>query len=186
MTCVAHLGHTGPPGTPPCPPNGARACPFGPGGPPTIRGGHRRRLPGQHPDPTLGGCRLAPGPPETLGKACHLALCRRDGDPFRRRTCDGLTPGPHTRGASSLQVKREHVDSHHGRSDPVSPKRPLALSRETCPTDAKFESFRCRSIFDRPVTQQRQPRSRDVPGTSKSPGRPPVRCRILCKPDLDH
>jgi len=27
--------------------------------PPTIRGGHRRRRPGQHPGPTLGGCRLA-------------------------------------------------------------------------------------------------------------------------------
>ena len=111
--------------------------------------------------------------------------------PRRLRTeyppqCDGRAPGPHTRGTSSLPVKRGHVDSRQGRSDPVSPKRPPALAREICPTDAYIESFRWRSTCDRPVTHQPQPRSRDFPGTSKSPGRPPVKGLILCKPDLDH
>ena len=78
------------------------------------------------------------------------------------------------------------MDSRHGRSDPVSPKRPLALAREICPTDLYFEAFRWRSTCDRPVTHQPQPRSRDIPGTNKSPGRPPVKGLILCKPDLDH
>jgi len=32
-----------PPDTHPCPPRGDGACPLGPGGAPTIRGGHRRR-----------------------------------------------------------------------------------------------------------------------------------------------
>ena len=84
------------------------------------------------------------------------------------------------------QSRRGHVDSRHGRSDPVSPKRPLALAREICPTNAYFESSRWRSTCDRPVTHHPQPRSRDFPGTSKSPGRPPVKGLILCKPDLDH
>jgi len=48
-----------PPDTPPCPPHGDGACPLGPGGPPTIRGGHRRHRTGKHPGPTLGGCQLA-------------------------------------------------------------------------------------------------------------------------------
>jgi len=162
--------------------------PLAPAGhPPTIRGGHRRRQPGQHPGPTLRGMPVSRlGPPSTLGHARPLALGRRDGDPFRRGNCDGRTPGPHTRGTRYLPVKRGHVDSRQGRSDPVCPKRPLALARESCPTVAYFESFRWRSTCDRPVTHQPQPRSCGLPGTSKSPGRPPVKGQILCKPDLDH
>jgi len=116
---------------------------------------------------------------------------RRDGASSRvpdapPHRCDGRTPGAHTRGASSLPVKRGHVDSRHGRSDAASPKRPLALAREICPTDIYFESFPWRSTSDHHVAHQPQPRSRDFPGTSKSPGGPPVKGRILCKPDMDH
>jgi len=100
--------------------------------------------------------------------------------------CDGRTPGPHIRGTSSLPVKRGQVDLRHGQSDPVSPKRPLALAREMSPTDTYFESFRWRSTCDHPVARQPQQRSCDFPGTSKSPGRPPVTGQIMCKPDLDH
>jgi len=100
--------------------------------------------------------------------------------------CDGRTPGPHTRGTSSLPVKRRHVDSRHGRLDPVSPERPLALAREICPTNTYCESFLWRSTCDHLVAHQPQPRFRDFPGFSKSPGRPPVTGLILCQPDLDH
>jgi len=100
--------------------------------------------------------------------------------------CDGRTPGPHTRGTRSLPVKRRHVDSRHERSDPVSPKRPRALAREICPTDAYFESLRWRSTCDHPVVHQPLPRSRDFPGASESQGGPSVKGQILCKPNLDH
>ena len=121
-------------------------------------------------------------PPRRRGGGCAAGHRERG----IGKVCDGRTPGPHTRGASSLPVMRGHVDSRHGPSDPVSPKRPLALAREICPTDAYFESFRWRSTCERPVTHQPQPRSRDFPGTSKSRGRPRVKGQILCKPDLDH
>jgi len=185
---VAHLGHTGPPDTPPCPPHGDGACPLGPGGPPPHDPGRPWPAPtAAAPGPHTGGMLVSRlGPPETLGQVRPLALGRRDGDPFRRGNCDGRKPGPHTRGTSSLPVKRGHVDSRDGRSHPVSLKRPLALARGICPTDAYFESFRWRSTCDRPMTHQPQPRSRDFPGTRKSPGRPPVKGLILCKPDLDH
>jgi len=172
---------------PPCPPQGDGACPLGPGGPPHDPGRPPPAPTGAAPGPHTGGMPVSrPGPPETLGQARPLALGRRDGDPFRSRNCDGRKPGPHTRGTSSLSVKTGHVDSRHGRSGPVSPKRPLALAKEICPTDAYFESFRWRSTCDRPVTHQPQPRSRDFPGTSKSRGRPPVKGLVLCKPNLDH
>jgi len=186
--CGPHWPHR-PPDTPPGPPHDDGACPLGPGGPPAPHplGWPSPTPTGAAPGPHTGGMPVSRlGPPETLGQARPLALGRRDGDPSRRGNCDGRTPGPHTRGTSSLPVKRGHVNSRQGRSDPVSPKRPLALARETCPTDAYFESFRWRSTCDRPVTHKPQPRARDFPGTSKSPGRPPVKGRILCKPDLDH
>ena len=100
--------------------------------------------------------------------------------------CEGRTPGPRTRGTSCLPVKRGHVNSRHGRSDPISPKRPLALAREICPTDTYFESFRWRSTCNHLVAHQPQPRSRDFPRTSESLGRPPVKGQSLCKPDSNH
>jgi len=103
-----------------------------------------------------------------------------------RATCDGRTPGPHTRGTRSLPVKSGHVDSRPGRSDLVSPKRPRALARVICPTDAHFELFRWRTTCDHHMAHQSQPRSGDFPGTSKSQARPPVKGLILCKPTLDH
>jgi len=121
-----------------------------------------------------------------LERTCPSAVSVRHANGRVSVYCDGRTPGPHTRGTSSLPVKRGHVDSRHGRSDPVSPKRPLALAREICPTDAYFESFRWRSTCDRPVTHQPQRRSREIPGTSKSPRRLPVKGQISRKPDLDH
>ena len=157
-----------------------RRAPQDPGRPPPA-------LTGTAPGPHTGGMPVSrPGPLETLGQSCLLALGRRGRDPFSRGNSDGWTPGPHTRGTSSLPVKRGHVGSRHGRSDPVRPKRPLALAREICPTDSYFESFSWRSTCDRLVAHQRQPRSRDFPGTSKSPSGPPVKGLILCKPDLDH
>jgi len=185
--CVAHISHTGSPLTRPRVPRTVTAhAPLAQTGPPrsgaATAGADRDSTRDLHwgiPD-------SRPGPPETLGQARPRALGRRDGDPFRWGNCDGRTPGPRTRGSSSLPVKRGDVDSRHGRSDPVSSKRPLTLAREKCPTDAYFDSFRWRSTCDRPVTHKPQPRSRDFPGTSKSPRRPPFKGLILCKPDLDH
>jgi len=163
------------------------SAPLAPAGPPHDPGRPPPAPTGTAPGPHTGGMPVSrPGPPKTLGQVCPLALGRRDGDPFRRGNCDGRMPGPHTRRTSPLPVKRAHVGSRHGRSEPVRPKRPLALAREICPTEAYFKSFRWRSTWDRPVAHQPQPRSRDFPGTGKSPGRPPVKDPILCKPDLDH
>ena len=78
------------------------------------------------------------------------------------------------------------MDSRHGPSDPVSPKRPRALAREKGPTDAYFESLRWRSTCDHPVAHQPQPRSRDFPGTSTPQNGPPVKGLGLSKPNLDH
>jgi len=103
-----------------------------------------------------------------------------------RITCDGRTPGPHTRGTSPLPVKKGPVHSRHGRSDPVRRRQPLALAREICSTDTYLESFRWRSTCDHPVAHQPQPLSRDFTGTSKSHGWPPVKGLTLCKSDLDH
>ena len=103
-----------------------------------------------------------------------------------RATCDGWTPGPHTRGTRSLPVKSRHVDSRLGRSDLVRPKRPRALARVICPTHAYFESFRWRSTCDHSMAHQPQLRSRGFPGTSKSQAGPPVKGLNLCKPNLDH
>jgi len=185
-TCVAHLGHTGPPDTPPCPPHGDGAFRLGPGGPPHDPGRPPPAPTGTAHGLHTGGIPVSrPGPPEILWQDCPLALGRRDGDTFRRGNCDGRKRGPHTRGTSSLPVKRRHVHSRHGRSDSVLPKRPLALAREMCSTDAYLKSFRWRSTCDCPVTHQPQWKYRVFRGTSKSPGRPPVKGLILCKPALD-